>query len=126
MTNHMRTSYMFETDFTKIVREAIVYNQLERYFSPKGDELENIQSHFDLVPDIDEIEKDKASSGGLKLSHAQRRMLMLLIALWEGNEADRIFAEGLGSIAKLIHSMDANNRELTADLIITYPGWGKI
>ena len=116
---------MFEADFTKIVREAIVYNQLERYFSPKGDKMESVESHFDIQPDIPEIEKDKASAGGLKLSHAQRRMLMLLVALWEGNEADRVFSEGLGSISKLIHSMDANNRELTADLIITYPGWGK-
>jgi len=117
---------MVETDFTKIVQEAILYNQLERYFSPKGDDFNNIESHFELTPDVVEIEKDKASDGGLKLSHAQRRMLMLLVALWEGNEADRIFSEGLGSLGKLIHSMDRNNRELTAELIVTYPGWGKI
>ncbi len=117
---------MFEADFTKIVQEAIVYNQLERYFWPKGDALGSVESHFDLKPDIEEIEKDKASDGGLKLSHAQRRMLILLVALWEGNEADRIFAEGFGSISKVIHSMDKNNRELTADLVVTYPGWGKI
>lgn len=117
---------MVETDFTKIVQEAILYNQLERYFSPKGEEFDKIESHFELAPDTDEIEKDIASAGGLKLSHAQRRMLMLLVALWEGNEADRIFSEGLGTLGKLIHSMDRNNRELAADLIVTYPGWGKV
>ena len=122
----MRLSYMVETDFTKIVQEAILYNQLERYFSPKGEAFERLESHFELSPDVSEIENDLASAGGLKLSHAQRRMLMLLVALWEGNEADRIFSEGLGSLGKLIHSMDRDNRELTADLIVTYPGWGKI
>ena len=116
---------MFNEDFTKLVKEAILYNQLERYFSPKGDTFDKLNNHFELQPNVIEIENDKKSAGGLKLSHAQRRMLMLLVALWDGQEADRIFGEGLGSLGKLIHSMDANNRDLVADLVVTYPGWGR-
>ncbi|WP_169566048.1 hypothetical protein [Sneathiella limimaris] len=115
---------MSEDIFTALVKEAIQYNQLERYFVPKDSELEKLTNHFQIHPDIPEIEKDKASDGGLKLSHAQRRMLILLTALWDGREADRIFEEGIGSIGKLIHAMDRNNRELTAELIVAYPGWG--
>ncbi|MBL4906448.1 MAG: hypothetical protein JKX94_03275 [Sneathiella sp.] len=116
---------MFDEEFTKIVKEAINYNELNRYFLPTDEKFEAIDSHFELQPNISAIESDKASSGGLKLSHAQRRMLILLVALWEGNEADRIFSEGIGSISKMIHSMDRDNRELFADLILTYPGWGQ-
>lgn len=115
---------MFNEDFTKLVKEAILYNQLERYFSPKGDAFDKLNNHFDLKPSVKDIESDKNSAGGLKLSHAQRRMLILLVALWDGQEADRIFEEGIGSIGKLIHSMDTNNRDLVADLVVTYPGWG--
>jgi hypothetical protein len=116
---------MLSSEFTKIVKEAILYNQLERYFSPSGEKLELVETHYDLCPNVFEIEKDKNSDGGLKLSHAQRRMLIFLVALWEGREADRIFNEGIGTVSKLIHSMDRDNRELLADLIITYPGWGR-
>lgn len=116
---------MFDEEFTKIVKEAITYNQLNRYFSPPTEKFDAVKNHFDLQPIISGIESDIASAGGLKLSHAQRRMLILLISLWEGSEADRIFAEGIGSIGKMIHSMDRTNRELVADLVITYPGWGR-
>ena len=115
---------MSEVEFTNLVKEAITYNQLERYFTPKDTDLDRLTNHFEIAPDIKEIEKDKQSDGGLKLSHAQRRMLILLIALWDGRQADRIFQEGIGSLAKLIHSMDRNNRELVAELIVSYPGWG--
>ncbi|WP_025899992.1 hypothetical protein [Sneathiella glossodoripedis] len=115
---------MHEEDFTETLKAAITYNQLERYFTPKDSDLDRLTNHFEIAPDIKEIEKDRDSAGGLKLSHAQRRMLILLVALWNGREADRIFAEGIGSFPKLLHSMDRNNRELVADLIITYPGWG--
>jgi hypothetical protein len=115
---------LLEEDFTTTVKEAITYNQLERYFNPKDTDLHKLINHFEISPDVAEIEKDKNSDGGLKLSHAQRRMLIMLMALWDGREADRIFAEGIGSLAKLIYSMDRNNRELVADLIVTYPGWG--
>gem|GEM_PF-3811863 len=115
---------MLDSEFTKIVKEAINYNNLNRYFSPSGTEFQDIESHFLLKPNLTEIEKDKISSGGLKLSHAQRRMLIFIVALWDGREADRIFEEGIGSLAKMIHSMDRDNKELLADLIVTYPGWG--
>jgi len=116
---------VFNEDFTKLVKEAILYNQLERYFSPKGDAFDKLNNHFELQPCVKDIENDKKSAGGLKLSHAQRRMLIFLVALWDGQEADRIFNEGIGSLGKLIHSMDANNRDLVADLVVTYPGWGR-
>lgn len=115
---------MTENEFTNFVKEAITYNQLERYFTPKDNELDKLINHFDIAPDITEIKKDKNSDGGLKLSHAQRRMLILLVALWNGHIADQVFQESFGSIGKLIHSMDRNNRELVADIIATYPGWG--
>lgn len=115
---------MISSEFTKIVKEAIIYNNLSRYFSPIGTNFQHLENHLDLKPNISEIEKDKASSGGLKLSHAQRRMLIFLVALWDGREADRIFEEGIGSLAKMIHSMDRDNKELLADLVVTYPGWG--
>ncbi len=115
---------MLEEEFTKIVKEAINYNQLNRYFLPNGQELENLTSHYDLKPDLSSIEMDKQSDGGLKLSHAQRRMLIFLVSLWDGRQADRIFLEGIGSLGKMIHSMDKGNRELVADLVVTYPGWG--
>lgn len=114
---------MSEIDFTTVVKEAITYNQLERYFTPKDNDFDKLTNHFDLKPNIEEIEKDKESAGGLKLSHAQRRMLILLVALWDGPAADRVFGEGIGSIGRLLHSMDRNNREIVADLIVTYPGW---
>jgi len=115
---------MTNDDFTQLAKEAILYNQLERYFTPKGDGFDKLNNHFDLQPDLEAIKSDKESAGGLKLSHAQRRMLMLLVALWNGREADLVFNEGFGSISKLIHSMDRNNRELVAELVVTYPGWG--
>lgn len=115
---------MFEEEFTKIVKDAIIYNELNRYFLPSSEKFAAVSSHFEIKPNISAIESDKTSKGGLKLSHAQRRMLILIVALWEGREADRVFEEGIGSIGKLIHSMDRNNREFMADLIMTYPGWG--
>jgi hypothetical protein len=113
-----------EQAFTALVKEAIRYNQLERYFRAVTGSIENASSHYDLTPNVDAITRDQADSGGLKLSHAQRRMLMTLVALWEGTTADRLFDEGLGSLSRIIQSMDRNNRELMAELILTYPGWG--
>ncbi|WP_169546283.1 hypothetical protein [Sneathiella aquimaris] len=115
---------MSEEEFTIIVKEAINYNQLNRYFLSKTGKIDTAKDHFDLTPDLESIRADKASDGGLKLSHAQRRMLILLVALWDGRYADDIFNEGIGSLGKMIHSMDRGNRELFADLIVTYPGWG--
>ncbi|MCG8491289.1 MAG: hypothetical protein MI743_06715 [Sneathiellales bacterium] len=115
---------MQQEEFTKILKEAINYNQLERYFLSETGDIESAQSHYELRPDLESVEKDKASDGGIKLSHAQRRMLIVLVALWDGRHADRVFEEGMGSLARTIHSMDRENRELFADLIVTYPGWG--
>lgn len=113
-----------EQTFTSLVKDAILYNQLERYFKASSGPIEDVSSHYDLSPDINAITQDQADSGGLKLSHAQRRMLMTLVALWEGATADQIFDEGLGSLSRIIQSMDRNNRELLAELILAYPGWG--
>ena len=115
---------MDENAFTALIKDAIRYNQLERYFAAKAISIEQVQSHYDLQPNIDAIRRDQADSGGLKLSHAQRRMLMTLVALWEGRIADELFGKGLGSLPRIIQSMDRNNRELLGDLILTYPGWG--
>ena len=112
-----------EQAFTALVKDAIRYNQLERYFLAEDGPIERVESHYDLRPDIDAIKRDQADSGGLKLSHAQRRMLMTLVALWQGHTADEVFNEGLGSLARIIQSMDRNNRELLGDLIVAYPGW---
>ncbi|GLQ08004.1 hypothetical protein [Sneathiella chinensis] len=117
---------MFEEEFTIILKQSIKYNQLERYFAATQGEVENAATHYDLYPDMERIIEDRDSPGGIKLSHAQRRMLMVLVALWEGDEADRVFGEGIGSIPTMIHAMDRQNRELLADLILTYPGWGRI
>lgn len=112
-----------EQAFTEIVQQAIAYNQLERYFAASKDSPQNAGSHYDLEPNIAEIKTDQASVGGLKLSHAQRRMLMVLVALWDGRSADETFGESLGSLPKIVQSMDKKNRELLGDLIMTYPGW---
>ncbi|WP_288904018.1 hypothetical protein [uncultured Sneathiella sp.] len=113
-----------EQAFTALLKDAIRYNQLERYFKVSSGSIEEIASHYDLAPDIDAIKRDLSDSGGLKLSHAQRRMLMTLVALFDGYTADDLFEEGLGSLSRIIQSMDRNNRELMADLILSYPGWG--
>lgn len=115
---------MSATAFTKLVIESITYNQLERYFLTDQGNLEMLEDHFALRPDIDAINKDMASDGGLKLSHAQRRMLVVLVALWDGRIADEVFSNGMGDLAKVIQSMDRNNRELFAELVVSYPGWG--
>ncbi|MZR29068.1 hypothetical protein [Sneathiella litorea] len=114
---------MDEQAFTEFLKNSIRYNQLERYFVATPGPIEDATSHYDLIPNVDEIRRDLADSGGLKLSHAQRRMLMTLIALWNGGMADDLFQEGLGSLPRVIQSMDRNNRELLGNLILTYPGW---
>jgi hypothetical protein len=113
-----------EQEFTDALKEAIRYNQLERYFTADACPVEDVDNHYDLAPDVPAIKKDQADRGGLKLSHAQRRMLTVLVALWEGNMANQLFEEGIGSLSSIIQSMDRNNRELLAELILTYPGWG--
>lgn len=115
---------MDQQEFTKIVKEAIKYNQLEKYFFVNNGIIEEIDNHRDLSPDMPAIERDKSSAGGIKLSHAQRRMLVLLVALWDERQANRVFDGGIGSLGRMVQSMDATNREIFADLIITYPGWG--
>lgn len=115
---------MQEREFTETLIEAIIYNQLERYFHQPEGPLTDITSHYDLSPAVDTIREDMASAGGLKLSHAQRRMLSVLVSLWDGRVADSLFEEGLGSLANIIQSMDRTNRELLADIIVTFPGWG--
>ena len=114
-----------ETAFLERLKAAIRYNQLERYFTAETGDIQNVPRHYDLKPALNVIREDQADSGGLKLSHAQRRMLMILVALWEGHIADELFGESLGSLSRVIQSMDRNNRELLGELIVTYPGWGQ-
>ncbi len=111
-------------EFTETLIEAITYNQLERYFLLPEGPLVDIESHFDVRPAVETIREDMASAGGLKLSHAQRRMLTVLVSLWDGRTADDLFEEGLGSLPSIVQSMDRTNRELLADIIVTFPGWG--
>lgn len=115
---------MPEQEFTIIIKETIKYNQLEKYFTARSGSIEDVTDHFDLSPDVGAITADKSSPGGLKLSHAQRRMLVLLTALWDERQANRIFSDGVGSLGPMIQSMDPTNRDLFADLVVTYPGWG--
>jgi len=111
------------SEFFETLKDAISYNQLERYFTGN---VTSVDSHYNLQPDIGAIKKDMASDGGLKLSHAQRRMLVVLVALWEGHIADEVFNQGIGDLSKIIQSMDKDNREIFAELIVSFPGWGKV
>lgn len=124
LVSYIRSFPLPEQEFTIIIKEAIKYNQLEKYFRARSGAVQDVSDHFDLSPDTDAIERDKSSAGGLKLSHAQRRMLILLTALWDERQANRIFADGAGSLGTMIQSMDPTNRDLFADLVVTYPGWG--
>lgn len=115
---------MPEQHFLTLLKDAIGYNQLERYFEGGAALIERAESPDDLRPDLAAIAADLEAPGGLKLSHAQRRMLTVLVALWDGGAADRLFGEGLGSLSRIIGAMDRGNRKRLADIIVAYPGWG--
>lgn len=116
---------MDEDRFLTLLKEAIAYNQLARYFAGGAPRVEAAASLADLRPDIIAIDSDLKDPGGLKLSHAQRRMLTVVVALWDGGAADRLFGQGLGSLAHILQSMDRRNRKLLSEIILTYPGWGE-
>ena len=113
-----------EQRFLALLQDTIRYNQLERYFDGGPGRVETVETPYDLIPDVAAIRADMADPGGLKLSHAQRRMLMVLVALWDGGTADRLFEEGLGRLSRIIMSMDKTNRARLAEIITIYPGWG--
>lgn len=116
---------MPEQQFLTLLKDAIRYNQLERYFEGGKERVESSETPEDLRPDLAAIAADLKDPGGLKLSHAQRRMLTVLVALWDGAAADRLFGEGLGSLSRIIMSMDKANRKRLADILTAYPGWGE-
>lgn len=114
---------MDEKAFTEAVVEAIRNAELERYFVLPEGGISEVASHYEIELDVEAVRRDLASPGGLKASHAQRRMLMLLAALWRPRVADELFGESLGSLADAVMAMDRVNRGILAELLYAYPGW---
>lgn len=114
---------MNEVAFTEAVIAAIGNAELERYACLPEGGLDAVRSHHEIGFDVDAIRRDMNSTGGIKASHAQRRMLMLLVALWRPMTADELFDEGLSVLSRAIMAMDSRNRAILAELIETYPGW---
>jgi hypothetical protein len=114
---------MDETAFTEALIAALRNAELERYCVLPEAGLAAVSSHLQVGFDVEAIRRDRASPGGIKGSHAQRRMLMLLVALWRPGAADELFGEGLSALPRAIMAMDRRNRAILAELIETYPGW---
>lgn len=114
---------MDEAAFTEALIAAIRNAELERYTLLPDGGLDAAASHYEIGFDIDAIRRDRDSPGGIKASHAQRRMLMLLVALWRPMAAEDLFDEGLSALPRGIMAMDARNRAILAELIEHYPGW---
>jgi hypothetical protein len=115
---------MDETDFLDALKQAIEGCELNRYFNIPEAGLGVVDSHYDLIPDLAAIAEDRDSPGGIKGSHAQRRMLLVLVTLWDAGQAQRLFGEEFAVLPKVIHAMDKQNRGILAELIYNYPGWG--
>lgn len=114
---------MDEAAFTEALVAALRNAELERYCLLPDGGLEAVTSHYEIGFDVDEIRRDRDSPGGIKASHAQRRMLMLLLAFWRPDVADDLFDDGLSALPRAVMAMDARNRALLAELIESYPGW---
>lgn len=114
---------MDEAAFTEALIAGIRNAELERYCLLPDGGLEAVTSHLQVGFDVEAIRRDKASPGGIKASHAQRRMLSLLIALWRPGVVDTLFDDGLAALPRAVMAMDARNRAILAELIESYPGW---
>ena len=115
---------MDEAEFLAALKQAIVNCELARYFNIPDAGLDTVDSHYDLAPDLGAIAADRDSPGGIKGSHAQRRMLLVLVTLWHAGQAQELFGEDFAVLPRVIQSMDNENRGLLAELIYSYPGWG--
>jgi hypothetical protein len=115
---------MNEAEFLVALKAAIETCELNRYFNIPDSGLDGVNSHYDLAPDLAAIAADRDSPGGIKGSHAQRNMLLVLCTLWDAGPAQQVFGEDFTVLPRIVHSMDKQNRGLLAELIYTYPGWG--
>jgi hypothetical protein len=113
-------------EFTRAVVAAIENAELARYFILPDGGLPAVTSHLQIDLNVEAVRADLASPGGLKASHAQRRMLMVLAALWRPRQADDLFGESLGNLAHAIMAMDRYNREILAALVESFPGWSDL
>jgi len=114
---------MDEIGFLEAVKAAIETCELERYFLPSGMALAALESHYSLAPDLAAIRTDIESPGGIKGSHGQRRMLLVLVTLWNSKKAQDLFDEEFAVLPTVVMSMDGRNRGILAELLYTYPGW---
>ena len=114
---------MDEKAFTETVVAAIRNAEIARYFTLPDGGLDAVNEHFQIDVDADAIREDMASPGGLKASHAQRRMLLILVTLCRPALGDELFGEPFGMLPRAVMAMDARNRGLFAELIFSYPGW---
>ena len=115
---------MDEAEFLDALKHAIESCELDRYFNIPASGLESVGSHYDLQPDLAAIAADRDSPGGIKGSHAQRRMLLVLCTLWNSGQAQQLFGEEFAVLPTVIHAMDKQNRGILAELLYSYPGWG--
>lgn len=114
---------MDEGRFTEAVVAAIRNAEIAGYFVLPGGSLDTVNEHFQIDVDAAAIRADLASPGGLKASHAQRRMLMILVTLCRPGLAQDLFGEDFSMLPRAVMAMDARNRGLFAELIFSYPGW---
>ncbi len=115
---------MDEDAFLDALKTAIEACELNRYFNIPAGGLALVDNHYTLIPNIEAIGEDMASPGGIKGSHAQRRMLLVLVTLWDSGQAQQLFGQDFAILPKVVMSMDARNRGILAELLYTYPGWG--
>ena len=114
---------MDEMVFLEALKRAVERCQLEPYILPVGAELAAVESHWDISLNVAAVKADMASPGGLKLSHAQRRMLQVVATLWNSRSADELFGLPFSELVPVVMSMDRENREILAELLYSYPGW---
>lgn len=114
---------MDEAAFTQAVVAAIRNAEIARYFRLPAGGLDAVSRHDEIDLDGEAIRRDLAAPGGLKASHAQRRMLLILASLCRPALADELFGERFGALPRAVMAMDRRNRGLVAELIFNYPGW---
>lgn len=114
---------MDEAEFTRALVAALRNAELERYCTFPDGGPDAVTSHLQVGFDVEAIRRDRASAGGIKASNAQRRMLVLLVALWRPSMAGELFGVGLEALPQAIMTMDRRNRAILSALVETYPGW---
>ena len=115
---------MDQDGFLETLKRAISRCQLERYITAACGDYRQAEDHWQIAVNIEEIRRDQASPGGIKGSHGQRRMLQVLTTLWNPRAADELFDQPFSALVPVVMSMDRENREILAELLYCYPGWG--